>query len=535
MSVLNSISYKVMLGYAAITVMVIVTTSFLFYKSSMISEQKEYFTTDTLPVLRNAEATAANLSALQLASYALYSTSISRSEFADRAGEYEIDLNGLITKLNRLNYAMALSLDEEKDKVWQEVSRLQQIMSADRVDWDGARSQLSKIEEAVNVFSDKLEKVNKQASELAEEASANISAEIALMRGFLLFSVAVIIGITFAGFIFSRKGIVNPIVELSHGLDNMVASSDISKDMGLHSRDEIGIAARSINTLVSAFRSGNREIQGSASIMLSSVEQLQQSAELSDSQVITFARQVKALLETIDDLENTIQISASRSFSASEMARTGADQVKQGAENISRTSQSIATLAGDVEKSAEMLLNLKNAGDKVGSVVRTIADIAEQTNLLALNAAIEAARAGESGRGFAVVADEVRTLASRTHESTHEINTILDSIVASISSTVVTMDSNKIKANESVDLVESTVDSLDEIKQTVMALSNENNDLAELAQNIKTNATTMRSSVDEIGDASASVQASSQNTRDTAHELSDISTTLNQVANRFKV
>ena len=535
MFVLNSISNKVMLGYAAITIVVIITASFLIYESSTISQQKEHFSTDTLPVLRDAEATAANLSALQLASYALYSTSITDSEFADRARKYEVNLDSLITKLSRLNYVKALSLGEERDKVWQEVSRLQQIMSADRVDWDEARSQLANIEGTVNTFSNKLKQVNEQASELAKDASANISAEIALMRVFLLVSVAVTIGITFAGFIFARRGIVNPIVEFSHGLDSMVATSDISNNITVQSRDEIGVAASSINTLVSAFRSGNREIQSSASVMLNSIEQLQQSAELSDSQVLTFARQVKELLNTIDGLEDTIQISASRSLSASEMARIGADQVKQGAENISKTSKSIATLAGDVEKSAEMLLNLKNAGDKVGSVVKTIADIAEQTNLLALNAAIEAARAGESGRGFAVVADEVRTLASRTHESTHEINTILDSIVASISSTVVTMDSNKIKANESVDLVESTVGSLDEIKQTVIALSNENNDLAELAQNIKADATTMRSSVDEIGEASTGVQASSHKTRDTAHELSDISSTLNQVVNRFKV
>jgi methyl-accepting chemotaxis protein len=72
-------------------------------------------------------------------------------------------------------------------------------------------------------------------------------------------------------------------------------------------------------------------------------------------------------------------------------------------------------------QSNEQVRGLTAAAQKIGDVVKIIADIASQTNLLALNATIEAARAGEAGKGFAVVASEVKALADQTAKATDEI------------------------------------------------------------------------------------------------------------------
>lgn len=99
----------------------------------------------------------------------------------------------------------------------------------------------------------------------------------------------------------------------------------------------------------------------------------------------------------------------------------------------------------------QIIGDLEQYRTQINSIVVTISSIAEQTNLLALNAAIEAARAGEQGRGFAVVADEVRVLSQRTHNSTTEISTMLNTFQSTISNAAQSMNQCGGLANTSVD------------------------------------------------------------------------------------
>ncbi|WP_290437561.1 methyl-accepting chemotaxis protein, partial [Aeromonas caviae] len=95
---------------------------------------------------------------------------------------------------------------------------------------------------------------------------------------------------------------------------------------------------------------------------------------------------------------------------------------------VGQSQRSITGLAGEVSDASQTIHELDGHAQQISGILATISGIAEQTNLLALNAAIEAARAGEQGRGFAVVADEVRVLSRRTHDSTAEIQQMIEAL-----------------------------------------------------------------------------------------------------------
>lgn len=322
--------------------------------------------------------------------------------------------------------------------------------------------------------------------EVEEEADSKvedqlIQSEETIAWANLLVIVAIVIGLAFAflcGWL-SRRMVVAPIRAVADKLNEISkAGGDLTQRLDFNSADEIGDLATGFNAFLGKTRDIIVQVQGSADKVLQEsgalvnvIAEANQGAQSQKAQTEQVASAVTEMVATISEVSGYAQ-------SAAEVSRNAGNRAESGRDLMHETSAQIHRLADDMAQASSTIDQVKVSTESIGTVLDVIQTIAEQTNLLALNAAIEAARAGEHGRGFAVVADEVRTLASRTRDSTEEIQRMIEQLQEAANSAVAVIQKSQSASDATSEKAAQTGEAIKEIVAAVHEIDGINQQIA---------------------------------------------------------
>jgi len=243
--------------------------------------------------------------------------------------------------------------------------------------------------------------------------------------------------------------------------------------------------------------------------------------------------EIEQVATAINEMTATVQEVARNTQNAAEAAESANQQASVGASKVNSALEVIQSLSGDVEKTESSIQELANNSVEIGTVLDVIKGVAEQTNLLALNAAIEAARAGEQGRGFAVVADEVRTLASRTQESTEEIQSMIEKIQNGTQDAVNKMADVRQRSMQGLENVESSATSIKEMRAAVETMNTMNTQIASAAEEQSVVSGTISENIENINQVSHSTDTVASEMSSTSLELADLASNIHSMINQF--
>jgi len=314
-----------------------------------------------------------------------------------------------------------------------------------------------------------------------------------------------------------------------------IASGDLSHNLVVTRRDEIGELQQGIQRMGSTLRDLISGIRDGVTQIASAAEELSAVTEQTSAGVNSQKVETDQVATAMNEMSATVQEVARNAEQASMAASAADTEARAGDKVVGEAVAQIERLAAEVGRSADAMTLLEQESDKIGKVMDVIKAVAEQTNLLALNAAIEAARAGEAGRGFAVVADEVRGLAQRTQQSTEEIENLVSGLQNGTRQVSNIMLSSRELTDSSVTLTRKAGTSLSSITQTVSSIQNMNQQIAAAAEQQSSVAEEISRSIISVRDISEQTASASEETAASSVELARLGNQLQMMVSRFKV
>ena len=383
-----------------------------------------------------------------------------------------------------------------------------------------------------------------EAQDEAQEMADKASRATMTIAGILAVSVLLSVLLVF----FTVRSITGPVRKTSF-LAEAMASGDFTNKLDIDQKDEIGLMALSLNSMVDQLGSMVRDIVGGVrTLTVSSGEMAGISSQLSAAATNTSGKAATVATATEEMSANFHSVTAAMEQSASnvQMVAAAAEEMTATVSEIAQNADKARSITENaVNQSRQASIKMAALGESsrnIGRVTEMITAISEQTNLLALNATIEAARAGEAGRGFAVVANEIKELSRQTSTATGDIRKQIEEMqntaamsmkdIESISEIISEINSVVTGIASAVEEQSSTTsDIAGNISQASLGIAEVNENVAQASSvisDITHDIALINQQSSQVGDGSSHVQES-------ARGLSELAVRLDMLVKQFKV
>ncbi|MBA6302279.1 methyl-accepting chemotaxis protein [Colwellia sp. MB02u-14] len=421
-----------------------------------------------------------------------------------RLDELQVQLDKTTLQLKRVaDNELSLYLPEHKN-FNQQLDEYQQILHQQMIDPDNIslnQKQATQFAHTVYQLIESLLKISDRLLLTRIDTLTHKSEQTLWILAIVLMVVILVISYLLMGIYHS---LIHSVSAINKAAENL-GKGNFSQQLLVNASDELGDIGKNFSQM-------QQKIHHLLAMFSRDISKLRASAnnihQLTDHMKQSIAQQqnnTHNVVQSINEISGSVQVICDNTTATLQLTEQTSAHANQGRSIISDTAQAINNISEDVHTSAGIIDELAGYSNDIGQFVNVIKEIADQTNLLALNAAIEAARAGEQGRGFAVVADEVRTLASRTQDSTAEIQRIIELLQSGTSKSVQAMHQGVAMAQQGVEktlLVKTTftevTDNVDEIVGATLQISTAVNQQGVMVKEMAKNTESIAQDADQV-------------------------------------